>query len=212
MQGALKICNPDGTWITGGGSGSIATSGTGNPTLTGNLIVTGTANVQGSTLLGASSGGNAGSKLRVPVALPASSDYGVVSLGAGAWDGSTAGHFAGDGSGTLLALNTVDGTGAVFDAQVAGSSKIRLDGNGVVTMPDVQITSRLRAYQGAAYFGNLADASSAGTLMSFSTNGDNKISFFGATKVVQQLLATGAAHTVDDVITVLQAFGLCKQS
>jgi hypothetical protein len=34
---------------------------------------------------------------------------------------------------------------------------------------------------------------------------------WGATPVVQPLLATGAAHTVDQVITVLQTLGLCRQ-
>lgn len=39
-----------------------------------------------------------------------------------------------------------------------------------------------------------------------------KLGFWGVTPVVQQVLATGAAHTVDDVITMLQTLGLCKQS
>lgn len=34
----------------------------------------------------------------------------------------------------------------------------------------------------------------------------------GVNAAPRQLLATGAGHTVDDVITVLQTFGLCKQS
>ena len=39
-----------------------------------------------------------------------------------------------------------------------------------------------------------------------------KIGFWGATPVVQQVLATGAGATVDDVISLLQTLGLCKQS
>ena len=39
-----------------------------------------------------------------------------------------------------------------------------------------------------------------------------KFAFWNATPVVQQVLATGAAHTVDDVITLLQTLGLCRQS
>lgn len=39
-----------------------------------------------------------------------------------------------------------------------------------------------------------------------------KIGFFNQTPIVQPLLATGAAHTVDDVITTLQNLGLCRQS
>lgn len=39
-----------------------------------------------------------------------------------------------------------------------------------------------------------------------------KIGFWGATPVVQQVLATGGGAAVDDVITFLQTIGLCKQS
>lgn len=39
-----------------------------------------------------------------------------------------------------------------------------------------------------------------------------KIGFWNATPVVQQVLATGASRTVDDVIAFLQTIGLCKQS
>lgn len=40
----------------------------------------------------------------------------------------------------------------------------------------------------------------------------SKLAFYGSTPVVKQVLATGAAHTVDDVITFLQTIGLCKQA
>jgi hypothetical protein len=39
-----------------------------------------------------------------------------------------------------------------------------------------------------------------------------KLGFFGSTPIVQPLLATGASHTVDDVITALQNLGLARQS
>jgi hypothetical protein len=39
-----------------------------------------------------------------------------------------------------------------------------------------------------------------------------KIGFFNATPIVQPLLATGGGATVDNVITVLQNLGLCRQS
>jgi hypothetical protein len=44
------------------------------------------------------------------------------------------------------------------------------------------------------------------------TDTEQKLAFWNATPVVQQVLATGASHTVDDVITLLQTLGLCKQS
>ena len=40
----------------------------------------------------------------------------------------------------------------------------------------------------------------------------NKIGFYGVIPTVRQVLATGASHTVDDVITVLQNLGLVSQS
>ena len=39
-----------------------------------------------------------------------------------------------------------------------------------------------------------------------------KLGFFGATPIVQPLLATGVSHTVDDVISTLQSLGLCRQT
>lgn len=40
----------------------------------------------------------------------------------------------------------------------------------------------------------------------------SKVAFYGSTPVTQQVLATGASATVDDVITLLQTLGLCKQA
>lgn len=39
-----------------------------------------------------------------------------------------------------------------------------------------------------------------------------KLGFFNKTPITQPLLATGAGHTVDDVITVLQNLGLVRQA
>jgi hypothetical protein len=39
-----------------------------------------------------------------------------------------------------------------------------------------------------------------------------KLGFWNATPVAQQVFATGASHTVDELITVLQTLGLVKQS
>lgn len=45
-------------------------------------------------------------------------------------------------------------------------------------------------------------------------SGDNakKMSFWGASPAAQQVFATGASHTVDQLITFLQSVGLCRQS
>lgn len=41
---------------------------------------------------------------------------------------------------------------------------------------------------------------------------DKKLGFWGAAPVAQQVLATGAGATVDNVITALQGIGLFKQA
>lgn len=46
----------------------------------------------------------------------------------------------------------------------------------------------------------------------FKAENGSKIAFYGVATVARQLLATGASHTVDDVITALQTLGLVKQS
>jgi hypothetical protein len=50
----------------------------------------------------------------------------------------------------------------------------------------------------------------AGTKIGTATG--QKLGFWNATPVVQQVLATGAGHTVDNIISLLQTLGLCKQS
>jgi hypothetical protein len=39
-----------------------------------------------------------------------------------------------------------------------------------------------------------------------------KVGFYNINPITQQILATGAGRTVDDVITFLQTIGLCRQS
>ncbi len=74
------------------------------------------------------------SRLHVAVAPTASANYGLVSLGSGAFDGSTSGFFAGSSNGTVHAINAASGyTGSLADYQVAGSSKFKVTATGAVT-------------------------------------------------------------------------------
>lgn len=57
---------------------------------------------------------------------------------------------------------------------------------------------------------NYVFGTSTGTKIGTGTT--QKIGFWNATPVVQQVLATGTGATVDDVISLLQTLGLCKQS
>lgn len=62
--------------------------------------------------------------------------------------------------------------------------------------------------------GSAAQAVVPGTIngLKIGTATGQKLGFWNAVPVVQQVLATGALMTVDDVITFLQLIGLCKQS
>ncbi|QDU97513.1 hypothetical protein [Lignipirellula cremea] len=57
---------------------------------------------------------------------------------------------------------------------------------------------------------NVAFNTTTGT--NFGTATGQKLGFWNATPVVQQVLATGAGATVDNVISLLQTLGLCRQS
>jgi hypothetical protein len=57
---------------------------------------------------------------------------------------------------------------------------------------------------------NITAGTTTGTKIGTATG--EKLGFWNATPVVQQVLATGASATVDNVISLLQTLGLCKQS
>jgi hypothetical protein len=57
---------------------------------------------------------------------------------------------------------------------------------------------------------DIAVGTTTGTKIGTSTS--QKLGFWNVTPVVQQVLATGAGATVDNVISLLQTLGLCKQS
>ncbi len=57
---------------------------------------------------------------------------------------------------------------------------------------------------------NIVLGTSTGSKIGTATG--QKLGFWNAAPVAQQVLATGAAKTADDIITLLQTLGLCKQS
>jgi len=92
---------------------------------------------------------------------------------------------------------------------------------GVMAAAPASQTLRINAYLGvnatpAAAGITLADANDvivgASTGSKIGTATGQKLSFWGVTPVVQQVLATGAGASVDNVISLLQTLGLCKQS
>ena len=129
------------TVIGGTGSGSTLTfqSTTGNQT-SGTAFSWHGGNNGGTTLETILYNGNFGvgttnpaGKLTIGVSPVASANYGTLSLGGGAFDGSTSGFFAGSSSGTSLAINEASGYGGnLLDLQTAGVSKFSVTGNGNV--------------------------------------------------------------------------------
>lgn len=102
---------------------------------------------------------------------------------------------------SALIINTTEsstgsGTRRLLDLQVGGVSKLNVNTNGGISLAN-----------GADFsFGS----SGAGSKIGVSTS--QKIGFWNVTPVVQQVLATGTGATVDNVISLLQTIGLCKQS
>jgi len=90
-----------------------------------------------------------------------------------------------------------DNNGGGQDLQLAGTS-----GNTAVTIGSATVT--------LADAVNIVVNATTGTKIGTATG--QKLGFWNASPVVQQVLATGAGATVDNVISLLQTIGLCRQS
>lgn len=71
-----------------------------------------------------------GGKVSIQAAVTASANFGLLNIGDGKFDGSTAGKFAGSSNGTIIAANPATLTGNFIDLQVAGSSKFSINASG----------------------------------------------------------------------------------
>ncbi len=102
-------------------------------------LIFGTNNIERMRISGAS--GNIGvgtttplSRFHIGVSPTASANYGTISLGGGAFDGTTSGYFgtssSSNSNGTSLAINEASGyTGDLINAQVGGSSNFVVTGD-----------------------------------------------------------------------------------
>ena len=105
------------------------------------------------------------------------------------------------------ALFTINGANPTVLYENSGTASWFLQSLGVNNFSFVDRSSRTHL---ALTYG--ATAAAALSAFGSSVRVDGNVGFYGKTPVAQQLLATGAAHTVDDVITALQALGLVKQA
>lgn len=145
---------------------AAATSLLGSATVAGTLGVTGLATLTGGAAMGADIAmankllKNAGAvgigtsspvgPVHVAVAPSASNNFGVISVGSGAFDGSTAGFFHGTtGLGTLIAGNTAAGFGGnLLDLQNGGVSKALISGAGAMTLAGALTGSSTGSFSG----------------------------------------------------------------
>ncbi len=104
-------------------------------------------------------------------------------------------------SGTVTGDLTYTGT-PTFTANIAqtGTGTVSfgtggMAANGTITMADAK---------------DIVLNATTGTKIGTGTT--QKLAFWNATPVAQQVLATGAGKTADNIITLLQTLGLCKQS
>lgn len=95
---------------------------------------------------------------------------------------------------TLL-LNNGTGTGNILVCQDNGTAVFTIADGGGITLADAV---------------NIAVNTTTGTKIGTATG--QKLGFWNATPVVQQVLATGAGATADNIISLMQTLGLCRQS
>lgn len=119
------------TTINGSGNTTISTGNTVYGIALRSSTTTSLFAKNGQVTIGSSA--NPVSVLTVPIAPTAIADYGTISLGSGAFDGTTAGFFAGSASGTQLAINQASGSANFVDFQLAGVNKFKVSSLGVIT-------------------------------------------------------------------------------
>ena len=123
------------------------------------------------------------SRLHVGVAPIASANYGTLSLGGAAFDGSTTGKFVGSSSGTSLAVNEVSGyAGNLADLQVAGVSKFSVQANGNVGIGqslDVNNNVTIHGSGGGANYGYMTSDGSSGFQLRWNSTSGNGVAIRG---------------------------------
>lgn len=109
--------------------------------------------------------------LQVATAATATANYGTASIGAGPFDGTSAGHFVGSTGGTILASNAASGfAGDLANFQVAGASLWKLDAAGNTTQSGKVTAGNLSLPSSGAlldFQGTLTNTPQAGSLSGY---------------------------------------------
>ena len=108
-------------------------------------------------------------------------------------------------------------TGSAGTTNVGTNTGLWINNQGTSSAPGGAAVVTINAYgiylldQSGATTLNYAIYTNAGDIRLMASAAD-KLGFHGAAPIAQQLLATGAGATVDNVITMLQNIGLCRQA
>lgn len=133
-----------------------------------------------------------------PIVINAAGGSGTNIAGASLTLAGGKGTGSGAGGSFIVQTSTTLGSGTTLESLV---SRLTISGGAVTTDAST-----------ATWADALDNVYGTTTGTKHGTATGQKQAWWGATPVVQQVLATGAAKTVDDVITLLQTLGLCKQA
>jgi len=127
---------------------------------------------------------------------------------------TAASRITSNGAGANLTISAGNCRGTTGEGGVGGSLIFATYAASGTTNTIGNLTTRLTLdTTGLLTFADAVDMAfntTTGTKIGTATG--QKIGFWNATPVVQQVLATGGGATVDNVISLLQTLGLCKQS
>lgn len=90
---------------------------------------------------------NADGSVELTKQVPATANYGLLSVGSGPWDGTSPGHFTGSAQGTVIAVNTsATFAGSMMQLQKAGIVNFIIDSTGALGARTIGSTSFTHSY------------------------------------------------------------------
>jgi hypothetical protein len=150
------------------------------------------------------------SKLNVAASPTATANFGTVSIGTGAFNGSTSGFFVGSSSGTSIAVNEVSGyAGDVINLQIAGVSEFKVSNVGKISIPSGsnKSTGTATLSSGTVTVSNTAITASSQILVTYNAPSGTLASGLSAPQasivagtsfVINSLTTAGVVNTLDN--------------
>lgn len=195
-------------------SGTITLAQLGAQTFTGTqtlpaLVITGATNGAFLTSFMRSSGSNTTVAIQDGAVHSGTSSTDMLKLGSNATNSKSAGTLT-----VVKIVSTPAQSGTASTVDLAIERTVTSVGSGEQLLLKASVGGTMKACIDASGYLTLAGGLVADTTtgIKIGTGATQKLGFWNATPVAQQVLATGALHTPDDIITFLQTIGLCKQS